>query len=205
MCQVAFCAGSSYQAAGFCTGTGSCSVPNPLDCSPLACNASGCLGSCGSDNDCIFGDYCNGGSCQPKRLAGQACTADNQCATLPGQTTGHCTEGVCCSSGGCPSCQSCAVSGLEGACTNVPAGGNDPTGTCVDQGAATCQQNGKCDGAASCQLYDASTICLALCESDGSALTSTFCDGSGTCGPVTSGPISCPSNSCIAGPPSTCQ
>jgi hypothetical protein len=200
MCQAPFCASSSFQPAGYCTGTGGCSVPSPVDCSPLACNGSGCLGSCGSDGDCISADYCaSGGSCQPKKINGQACTGNSQC------TSNHCLDGFCCGTASCLACQSCGVPGSEGTCTNVPPGGNDPTGSCADQGAASCQQNGKCNGAGGCQLYDATTVCLAVCAVDNSTLTSTFCDGAGTCGPATIGPVSCPTNVCSMALPPVCQ
>ena len=195
----ASCAGASFQPTATCTGSGSCAVPGAVDCSPFACNASGCLGSCNLDGDCASGLYCTGagGSCQPKRLAGQACATDNQCGSS------HCTEGVCCGSAACPSCQSCAVSGLEGTCSDVPPGGVDPTGSCVDQGAASCGQSGRCNGTGGCALYGAATVCATSCGSDGVTLNATYCDGAGTCGPATS-PTTCP-NICTAGPPAACN
>ena len=200
MCSAAFCSTSTFQPAGFCSGAGSCTVPGTTSCSPYTCTASGCKVTCSVDADCVSGDYCTGagGSCLPKRTNGMTCSGDNQCSSA------HCTEGYCCGSSVCPSCQSCAVAGLQGTCSNVTAGGADPTGTCVDQGAASCQKDGKCDGAGSCRLYSAATVCLASCAVDQSVLTSTYCDGLGTCGPATV-PTTCPTNVCIAGPPSTCQ
>ena len=56
---------------------------------------------------------------------------------------------------GCASaCKSCALTASMGICTNVPDGQPDPTGTCLDAGAASCGSNGKCQAGA-CQSYAA--------------------------------------------------
>src|SRR3954470_10987241 len=96
--------------------------------------------------------------------------------------SGNCAQGVCCGTGCASACKSCALPASMGICTNVPDGQPDPTGTCLDGGAATCGRNGKCQ-AGVCQSYAQGTPCRsATCP----ASTTTFtpagsCDGAGTC------------------------
>ncbi len=177
-CATPFCIGTVFHPTAFCNGSGSCSASGTQECAPYLCSSGGCTNSCDNDTECASGNYCNAGSCVAKRINGQTCTAATQCASA------HCTEGYCCGSSACPSCQSCAVAGMQGTCTNVGSGDPDPTGTCVDQGRASCQRNGACNGSGGCALYDTSTVCSASCSSL-TDLVSTYCDGAGTCGPAT--------------------
>ena len=78
-----------------------------------------------------------------------------------------------------PTCQSCAVPGQEGACNNLGPGTTDSG--CQDDGAESCGNNGRCDGAGSCERYPATTICNRACASDDSQYTLSFCDGLGFC------------------------
>jgi hypothetical protein len=127
--------------------------------------------------DCVPGNYCSGGSCVPKKGLGTMCAADGECGK------GHCVESVCCDTGPCGQCFSCALPGSLGMCTQVTAGTTDPSGMCVNQGTLGCGTTGKCDLVGACAYQDGSTMCAgASCS--GSALTSTrFCDGKGTCAP----------------------
>jgi hypothetical protein len=111
-----------------------------------------------------------------RRTNGQTCTGDSQCAST------HCTNGVCCGSAVCPSCQSCAVALHEGSCWNVAAGTSD--GSCLDDGAASCGNDGKCDGNGSCELYPATTVCSQGCNADNSEFNVKYCDGGGLCSTV---------------------
>jgi hypothetical protein len=79
----------------------------------------------------------------------------------------------------CPQCQSCKVPLNEGLCTNVPAHTVDPQATCKDLGAASCNTNGRCNGAGVCELYDMSTVCNTVCLSP--TFTTYTCDGLGAC------------------------
>ena len=198
MCQSATCSGSTFTPAAFCNGSGGCGSPSSQSCSPFLCTSSGCPGSCNANTDCVSGDYCTGpgGSCQPLLGNGQACTSSNQCSST------HCTEGFCCGDAACLSCLSCAVPGSQGTCTAVPNGGADPTGSCTDQGAASCGHDSKCNGSGGCRNYGSSTVCATTCA-DAMTLSQTFCDGAGTCGPGTA-PMTC-TNSCDAGPPAVCK
>jgi hypothetical protein len=88
---------------------------------------------------------------------------------------------------------------LQGTCTNVPAGGADPTGTCtaLAQPASSCGNDGLCDGGGGCQNYGPSTVCAAAsCSSDDSTFTpASLCDGGGNCVPPAA-TVSCPMLMC---------
>jgi hypothetical protein len=179
-CAAATCSGSTYTAPVVCSGSGSCPVATTKNCTPYLCTSTGCPTHCNVDGDCVAGDYCTGllGSCVPAMTAGIACTANDQCAS------GHCTDGFCCGSSLCPSCQSCGVSGSEGICANATAGSTDETGTCKDQGAVSCGTDGLCNGAGGCQDYGTSTVCATGCSTvllSVSEFTTSFCDGGGSC------------------------
>src|SRR5439155_17758727 len=109
-------------------------------------------GSCQKDTDCDTGIACVNGTCGPKQL-GQTCSKASECKS------GQCVDGLCCDSACTGGCRSCAVPSAPGHCTMVAAGNGDPRGTCKDAGAASCQTNGKCDGAGGCQLYSKDTTC----------------------------------------------
>jgi hypothetical protein len=178
----AICAANStlYTPAATCDGAGTCGTPSATDCTPYLCSATGCPKTCGSDADCISGDYCSGagGNCLPRQSAGVACTTNDQCST------GHCTDGFCCGAASCGSCASCGVTGKEGACTNLAAGKADPTGTCtaMAQPASSCGHDGMCDGAGGCELWPTSTMCAGpSCPLGTHQVVATYCDGLGGC------------------------
>jgi hypothetical protein len=127
-----------------------------------------------------------------KRAVAQACGCDADCAS------GHCTDGVCCSTACNEGCKTCAAAGSEGTCTArvVGAQPRDAT-TCKETAASTCGFDGTCDGAGGCRRHVSGTICKAgTC--DGAAVTGAFaCDGAGRCrpGPTTiCAPYSCDTN-----------
>jgi hypothetical protein len=107
---------------------------------------------------------------------GSACTSAAQCAS------GNCVDGVCCNTAACGSCMACNLASAPGTCAVVPAGLPDPRGVCVDQGAASCRTDGRCDGAGSCQLYAAGTVCSApSCPVGSPALTTQGTCSAGAC------------------------
>ena len=132
--------GSGLCVEGFCCDTacsGTC----------RSCAVSGSLGTCtdisagGQDTypagTCAGTQACDGkGSC--KKANGQSCVASSDCGS------GHCVEGYCCDGPCTATCKSCAISGSQGACGNIPAGQPDtfPTGTCV--GTKACNGSGAC-------------------------------------------------------------
>jgi hypothetical protein len=165
--------------AGACSN-GSC-VPGSQSCNGFKCTGgTSCPTSCNLDGDCATGFYCTGagGTCVAKGNPSDACVAGNQCGS------GFCVDNVCCMSA-CNTCQACNVAGSAGTCTNVGVGTVDPRHVCVDNSAAACGTNGKCNGGGVCQSYADGTICApASCPAPGSTRTVGTC-GSGTCGITT--------------------
>ncbi len=110
---------------------------------------------------------------------GTMCTSGSQCAS------NLCEQGVCCRTSCTGICQSCALAGSMGTCTNIPAG-QDPLNQCPDQGKASCGSDGWCDGAGACQLYPSGSVCIAQTCANGTETSASTCDGLGICHPGTS-------------------
>ena len=106
------------------------------------------------DGNCVTPNVCNGNSCG-KKTRGASCSAATECGST------FCAQGVCCDTACTGACQSCALTGTLGTCTNVPTGAPDPAGLCDDQGAASCGTNGKCQAGA-CQKYATGTLVQGL-------------------------------------------
>ncbi len=170
--------GSAFTAAGSCDGAGTCAIPAATSCFPFVCGLNACKSSCAGDTDCAPGQYCSGGSCGLKSN-GAVCQTGTECQS------GVCAQGVCCNTTCSGSCLSCALGGKAGTCTPVPAGGADPAGHCMDQGAASCGMTGFCDGRGACANYAAGTQCAAPACADPTTTTlARTCDGGGTCKPA---------------------
>ncbi len=167
-----------------CLASNQCATGPPVDddsgCAGLVSNACGlypsvsctammsqptdqmsrCATSCTTSSDCDAGAYCMGGMCQPRGMQGDACTATSQCAS--GLT---CADGVCCNNA-CPgTCRSCAVPGLLGTCSNIPAGA-DPDGEC---------------GGVSCSAYYAAWVGDRCFRRADAPATAVDCNGGGAC------------------------
>jgi hypothetical protein len=106
----------------------------------------------------------------PKKAKGEACGFEGECAS------GFCVDGFCCDSACDGACQSCALSGSEGACTPI-ASGEDPDSDCAGTDPAC---GGKCDGKGACSYAPTTKSCGAASCAAGQ-LTSKLCDGSGGC------------------------
>jgi hypothetical protein len=155
--------------AGTCLN-GSCSVPAARSCAPFrGCTGTRCVGQCGSDAQCAAGNVCTNGSCG-KRPIGALCTRDQDCAA-----PGICAQGRCCASACNGPCLSCNLAGSIGACSPVPAGGADPTGSCRNDAC-----NNGCDGSGGCRHEAPGTACQAD-SCNGQSLTRHTCTTSGTC------------------------
>ena len=155
--------GASFMPPSVCDGQGTCEGGSPISCAPFLCKDGACQGTCTSAADCVPPNSCQGQSCGKKGL-GQACRAATECGS------GFCVDGVCCDSGCDGRCVFCAQPNALGRCVNVPAdaadpragaGVTDPARICVDQGAASCGNNGRCDGQGGCASYANGTICQA--------------------------------------------
>jgi hypothetical protein len=198
-CGTASCpaGGASYSPAPTCDGAGTCVSPAVRPCYPFRCGTAGtCATSCTADADCVAPAVCVNGSCGLKGN-GAPCAAANECSS------GICAQGVCCATTCTASCRSCALAGSAGTCSPIPAGGLDPSGTCKDQGAATCGTTGLCNGSGGCQLYAAGVTCAgATCPAGSSTGTlARTCDGAGVCRaatPLTCSPYACNGTGCNA-------
>src|SRR5262249_7114295 len=111
-------------------------------------------------------------TCQPRRAQGEACH-DGSCSS------GFCVDGVCCDAACDGPCQACTAQlkgdGDDGHCGPIAAG-TDPEDECADDGIATCQANGLCDGAGACQQYPSRTGCAPEPCTRGDQCTAGHCE-----------------------------
>ena len=190
ICRAQSCAGSTVSHAARCDGAGVCGATSSDSCGPYRCNDAGaaCRADCAGDADCVGGAACVNGSCGPKP-PGATCAGAADCAS------GFCVAGVCCATACTGTCRSCAIAGSEGQCIGVPAGA-DPMNQCADDGAASCGQDGACDGAGACRRYASGTVCAGASCSGATAMPARTCNGGGTCLMVV--PASCGAYTCAA-------
>jgi hypothetical protein len=183
VCAPESCSSNVYTPASTCTATGQCAPPDSLPCAPYVCNGNTCFNACAMDGNCVTPNVCNGSSCG-KKMRGASCSDADECGSA------FCAQGVCCDTACAGACTSCALSGSLGTCTNVPNDAQDPADLCVDQGAASCGTNGKCQAGA-CQKYAQGTVCDAsTCPTATTTFTpDSTCDGQGGC--VTPAASSC--------------
>jgi hypothetical protein len=181
VCSTELCpAGSASDTAPGTCATGTCTASTQSCAGHLTCdtvNVNTCLASCANDGQCVPGFYCSGGACVAQKAKGSVCGGDDECGA-----GFFCVEGVCCTTKtACGQCESCALPGSLGDCTQVDAGTVDPAHLCPDDGMLGCGHTGTCVGPAlpgACAYQDGSTICAAATCSDPSHVTSArFCDG----------------------------
>jgi len=158
-----------------CASSGECGT---LACVDGRCCSSPCDGpceACGADGLCVptpAGSLdpacpdtaCDGqGACALR--AGEACTTASQCVT------GHCVDGVCCTSACEGTCEACQLS-ETGICAPIPAG-EDPDGECGDLvcdgsracGASKIANGAACGEAASCESgFCVDDLCCAVAD-----------------------------------------
>ena len=96
----------------------------------------------GDQRHCIAPNVCNGNSCGLKTARRASCSA------AASAQSAFCAQGVCCDKACDGACQSCALTGTLGTCTNVPAGARIRRASALDQGGTSCGTNGKCHGRA---------------------------------------------------------
>jgi hypothetical protein len=174
ICAGQTCEGFALSAPSQCDGFGNCLAGPSVSCSPYACAPSGdqCRTTCDTDADCV-NSHCVNGLCFRSLVA--PCTQDQECAS------GFCADGVCCNGPCRGPCLSCLLPGSLGTCTPVPAGVPDTRALCRDLGAASCLENGRCDGRGGCQRYAPGTFCTApRCQGNFLTLAGT-CTPLGTC------------------------
>ena len=188
ICRPAVCqAGSTtvQVTAGRCDGVGACQPSSTLACAPFACRNGACASSCQVNEDCAPGRVCDAaGSCGKKGL-GQTCGAGSECAST------FCVDGVCCNEACSGACRSCSLGRVPGMCAFTASGADDPRRICRDNGASSCRENGKCNGAGVCARYPAGTVCSpGTCNSSTNVRTL-----AGRCGT---------SSNCLPGATSSC-
>jgi hypothetical protein len=79
------------------------------------------------------------------------------------------------------------------------AAGQDPLNQCTDAGAASCGNDGTCNGAGACRLYVTGTQCVAPTCTGSTATPARTCNGSGTCQTVSTSsciPFACGTGVC---------
>jgi hypothetical protein len=176
-CKVGNCrdCGALFCVDGFCCNTGcsgacdtcsatpgTCTVAlqgsaGSPSCGAYVCNGSSaaCPTSCGVDNDCASGFWCNAGTCAAKKSNSVACSGAHEC------TSNVCAQGVCCGTTCNGQCQSCNAAGSVGTCVNV-----------TGPGIPSC--NGYlCSGS--------SPTCPSSCTTDTQCASGYFCAAGGTC------------------------
>lgn len=187
------------RAAKQCDGKGMCLATKPeRSCAPFTCSGNTCAISCTRTDQCISPNTCAGSVCG-KLADGQSCGSDaSKCAS------GVCAQGVCCATACSGTCRSCAISGSEGACINVP-DKQDPLNQCEATSSTTCATTGSCDGSGKCAVYAAGVACNpASCSADASqSIAGSTCDGAARC--VAPGGNSCANNLICGGSPPSCK
>jgi len=193
VCVAPSCSGDILNTSGTCDGIGACRPPGVRACAPFRCSDGACLPRCNSDADCVAGEFCQNGSCGPKS-DGSPCAMGSECKSS------FCVDGVCCAEACMGACRSCSLPSSMGKCTPLPAGAADPRNVCVDKGAASCGTNGKCDGAAGCDVYAKGTVCAAE-HCDANVYTPAgLCTASGACvapDAVRCAPFACNGTKCF--------
>jgi len=107
-CGVASCTTDKrYQKVGACDGAGKCATPDPVPCTPYACDAaapSGCKSTCATDDDCAADYKCEAGAC----IQGAKCSDDRSQSIDKTGVAKDCKPYRCGSDGKCAT--SCATS-----------------------------------------------------------------------------------------------
>jgi hypothetical protein len=166
-CAAASCSGDTIIGTSICDGSGSCQPGGNTQCRPFTCNANGtCKTTCTTNSDCVSPSTCMGGTCGGGKSNGTTCVAGTECLS-----TFCAPQGVCCDDACNGTCESCNQAGSVGTCKSVPADQPpSPPAQCADQGAASCGNNGKCNGSGACKKYATGTSCInSVCDTTGTA------------------------------------
>jgi hypothetical protein len=211
ICQDPLCSGSGQELVSLpslCDGAGTCVPLGTIACSPYKCDPTTrrCHASCTGSGaaQCISGKPCVAGQCDARaRPRGVGCTNGTECES------GLCVDGVCCDGQCVGPCETCKLTvttsagsyAAAGKCIKVPAG-SDPDSECTPTAAATCGQDGTCDGSGACRLHPSGTVCKArVCNSTTSPHQLEphhRCNGGGACLAVGSA-TSCGDYLCMSG------
>ncbi len=194
-CSATTCTGST-KTTSTCNNSHTCAGTQSACPNSLKCNAAGtdCLGSCTSNNDCLSGYYCSGGTCQQQLTPGTTCSNGIQC------TTGNCADGVCCDTACTEQCKACNLSGHTGTCSWGSGASRHGSACTTDN--SSC--GGSCDGSHdTCQYPTVGTSCsTATCSNDLATTIANACNGGGNC---VSANQTCSSSQYCTGTPASCQ
>lgn len=193
-CGAATCgAAGQVVAGGACDGKGACGAGTASSCSGYACKSGSCANSCVTDGECV-GVKCINNKCGGKRALGDTCADGSECGS------GSCVQNICCDSACTDNCKSCkmALTGQpNGKCSFVKAG--EAWTACPAESAASCGNDGTCDGQGGCRKRNVSTVCAgASCDSN-AYRGPWMCDGAGACkapAQTACGLYSCGANGC---------
>jgi hypothetical protein len=179
-CASGSCSGSTETGASTCSATGSCVAATPKMCpGGHTCVNGSCASMCTADTECQNGFYCDANkTCQVKRVAGVACTGNNQCAS------NFCADGVCCNIACDQTCYACDLPGSVGTCNPIPDGmerGAAPE--CPAQDMSSCGRQGGCNGRGACRLWASGTPCGTPACTGSTQSDAPVCNGNGTCSP----------------------
>jgi uncharacterized repeat protein (TIGR01451 family) len=188
-CRAPTCSGGVATPEAVCVGTGRCPIQGSIFCSGYECLGSGCDTECSSSKPCADNNYCAAGVCKEKKARGAACSQDAHCAS------GFCVDGVCCERACAGQCEACAEPGHVGNCVAVAGEPRNQRTPCATDH-STC--GGTCDGntAAACKYPATTQTCRPQSCQDGVVTQSSFCDGSGACGPLAT--VGCGRYSCVS-------
>ncbi len=167
---------------GTCDGAGACAYA----AAGLACGGEPpCGGSCDGAGQCAFAGSdtlcgtclrCNGtGACDPVPAGDDPF---DQCPAGESGCDASCDGNGRCAYPADDTCGLCRRCSATGACVPATAG-LDPYDQCNEQPVTSCGQDGTCDGAGACRVYDEGTECGATACA-GAALTTRACSA-GAC------------------------
>jgi len=191
------CATGTDCATGFCVDGVCCESANCGAC--RACNLAGSTGFCAAVTNAPDPDSCAGAqSCDATgvctAIPAATCTSDAQCAT------GHCADGVCCSTACAGQCEACDLPNSKGTCTPTTGAPRGARAACVS-GATVCGAT-SCDGLnrkRCAGLPGAAVSCRPASCKDGLATSAASCNGNGACSALQTklcAPFACGADAC---------
>jgi hypothetical protein len=197
LCGPESCALGLYTPARQCDGKGQCPNVMAVACGAFPCEGNRCRMVCTSNDQCVAGNFCQGGQCAAKKPTGMACAAAGDCLS------GNCVDGVCCESpctDRCLACKRTSTEQADGKCAPIKVG-TDPDSECNEESPRSCGNDGYCDGKGACRKQPTSVTCTDPRCSNGEATSEGKCDGKGKCaaGQTSScNGLACDANQCRA-------
>jgi hypothetical protein len=177
LCSAESCVVGLYTPARQCDGKGQCANVTAVPCGAYPCDGNRCRMNCGSNEQCVTGNFCQAGQCVAKKATGTTCAAAGDCLS------GYCVDGMCCEGpcgDRCLSCKRASTEQPDGKCAPVKTG-TDPDGDCNEESGRSCGNDGYCDGKGACRKHGTDVTCADARCSNGEATSQGKCDGKGKC------------------------